>query len=196
MPVELTVRHVRWALSIARSTPHPDPAMCESDALLGLLRASRSFDPTVGTFGGYARRKIEWAIQDGLRDRADHLSRHHRRMVKAGLAADPGEPVSIETPVRDGSRSSHAEPFVLADVLPSADLHVDRDVQITVQDALASLDSRAGAVVRMKYHDWAWQDIADLLGVGETRVCQLYRQGLRELRAALGIDTAEELLAA
>lgn len=199
--VELTRDHVRYALAVASRIPHPDPAQRDSDALFALLMASRSYDADIGTFLGYAGPRIVWAIRDGQR-RADYLSRQGRRYVKAGEATDPGSPMSFEgailsTALNGGSGSEPLWPgkeFSWAAVVGTED--VDRETRISVQDALAALDTRGGLVVRLRYHDWPYSEIEALLGVSTSRVSQLYRAGLDELRAALGIDSSVEMLAA
>ncbi|MCA1572776.1 MAG: hypothetical protein LC798_21280 [Chloroflexi bacterium] len=62
-----------------------------------------------------------------------------------------------------------------------------------IGDVLAGMESRAGLVVRLRYHDWKVAEIAELLGVMESRVSQLYAQGLAELRELLGCSAADLL---
>lgn len=189
--VELTRDHVRYALGVARRIPHPDPVMRESDALFALLKASRTYDEGVGTFLGYAGQRVHWAVQDGLR-RVDHLSRTVRLSVQAGDSDAGLPPMSWADLVSDG----RGEPRTLAEIVAAPGLCVDAETQMSVQDALAALNTRGALVVRMRYHDWTGAETAEFLGVSETRVSQLYREGLNELRAALGIDSSAELLAA
>jgi RNA polymerase sigma factor (sigma-70 family) len=188
--VELTRDHVRYALAVASRIHHPDHAQRDSDALFALLKASRSYDGGVGTFLGYAAQRVVWAVQDGLR-RVDHLSRTDRLSVQAGgIAGLP--PASWGDPVSDG----RGEPRTLADIVAAPGPHIDAETQISVQNALAALDTRGALVVRMRYHDWTGAETAEFLGVSEARISQLYRQGLNELRAVLGIDSSVEMLAA
>lgn len=193
--VELTRDHVRYALGVARRVPHPDWAQRESDALFGLLMASRTYDGAIGTFLGYAGPRIVWAIQDGLRG-IDHLSRHGRREVKAGRGEDPGPPVSLHAPALLGASEMWGDTFTPANLIAAPDSDLDAAARISVQDALAALDTRGGLVVRLRYHGWTGEETGEFLGISESRVCQLYREGLAELRAALGIDSSAELLAA
>lgn len=71
----LAVSHMRFARKLAerfsRGLPsQADQDALESDALLALLRAARSFDPDRGTsFKTYAGHRIRGAMIDGVRER-------------------------------------------------------------------------------------------------------------------------------
>jgi len=67
--------HIAFARSVARRfcrtlPSHADGDAVESDAMLGLVMAARSFDSTRGVaFTTYAARRIQGAMLDGLRAR-------------------------------------------------------------------------------------------------------------------------------
>jgi len=82
---------------------HVDPDALESDAMLGLLMAARSFDPTRGVaFATYATPRINGAMLDGLRERQGPkvlsldvvaYRRDGREVTRGDLVVGNGEPV-------------------------------------------------------------------------------------------------------
>lgn len=105
-PDRLVAEHVRLArrlaLLLSRSLPaFVDPDALESDAMLGLVQAARTFDAGRGvSFATYATLRIRGAMLDGLRER-QHLrtSKAIPRMLSLSLPvgwADDGRPDTLE----------------------------------------------------------------------------------------------------
>jgi RNA polymerase sigma factor (sigma-70 family) len=78
----LVEQHIPLALRLAQrmskergiTSPHEKEEII-SDALLGLVQAQKKWRNGGGTtFGGYARRRIRWAMRDGLRGRTRKIS--------------------------------------------------------------------------------------------------------------------------
>jgi len=122
-------------------------------------------------FGAYARRRIAGAVTDSLR-RNDHLSRAARAKLKASGLEDHTAPVPLLDP----------------NLLPGTSMCPDQDAASTVarlmlRAAIATLPPRLRVVLDARYHRGKTVgEIGSHLGVSVSRVSQLHRQALRDLR--------------
>lgn len=147
------------------------------DALLGLAQALASFEPGRGaSFASWARTKIVFAIQDGKRGR-DHLSRGHRRLLRGreGSAAEL-PPLSLDAPL---SRDVVEDGEVLR-IESLADEH-DELSGVIVRDLYGRLSERERLVLTMADAGFRLSEIGALVGLTESRVCQIRRRALARL---------------
>lgn len=143
------------------------------DAMLGLAKAIRGYDPARERYDGasfkaYARTRILGAIIDGRRQR-DPVGRQRRHELLAGAT-----PMSHE---QDTVRLEHA---------PHAADEPDLDQRIDLKDAIAQLPARERLIIIL--HDLEGVHLAELgrlLGVNESRVSQIARQARDRLRQSL-----------
>lgn len=160
-----------------------------SDALLGLAEALDRYVPAKGIpFGAWASNQINWAIADGRRQR-DHLTRGDRRKAGEYSAGNGGElehgwqhaPVSLNqlTEAADGSTFDIRQ-------LSTADETDELDQAERINDAIQQLPERERFIV--VYHffeDCPLCQIAEMLGVTESRVSQLLAKARLKLACAL-----------
>jgi RNA polymerase sigma factor for flagellar operon FliA len=179
-------------------------------ATLGLLDAVDRFDDTRAIpFEAYARTRIQGAILDALRAE-DHLSRRDRRKSReADLAEDKlrnrikREPSADEVHnVRAGVPRSlphgmvfisieDADDSLLADRSPSDAFAVLAMSQSHAQlrAAVAALPERNRLILSLYYEqELTYREIGGILGVTESRICQLLRAAHTRLKAELLAD--------
>jgi RNA polymerase sigma factor for flagellar operon FliA len=201
--------------TMARVPSHVDQNALHSAGNVALVAASRAFDPERGVpFDRYATTRIRGALVDELRS-VDWASRSVRRRsremgdVRARLTSEGQSPddaavakalgMSVEDVVRtdaDVARAAvlplEAGPdFSYADVLhapgrgPEAALiHAERLEYLV--DAIAVLPDRLAAVVQGYFlEERPMAELAEELGVTESRISQLRAEALVLLRGAL-----------
>jgi len=186
-----------------------------NDGILGLLDAVEKFDPQRGVrFRTYAERRVRGAILDGLRQR-DWQPRTLRRgqreleetMVRLGslhgraaseeeLASAMGiELARLRRLLRDANTAS----IVPLDQIPQGlDLslpHGSDEPQAALElkqlfeclaEELVRLPDRERKVLELYYHEELnMKEVGAVLGVTESRVCQLHAQAAARLRVAL-----------
>ncbi len=151
--------------------------------LMGLLDALERFDPALGNrFETYAVRRIRGAMRDGVR-RMEHLPRSDR--ARSAAIVRNVMPVDFQTArTRGGTRIQD----LLADsdapsALEALELEADHEELLA---AVEALPERERLVIRHYYFDGHFlKKIGDLLGITESRVCQIHRNALRLLEASL-----------
>lgn len=200
----------RLARKIARRVPrHLSRDDLESAALLGLTEAASRFDPRRGEpFVAYAAKRVRGAVLDELR-RGDVLTRRGRerarRLAEASrtVEAQTGAPattaaiaeelgITVEEVSQDRARVE------MPAVVP-LDESRDADGGVTsptpgelidgarekarLVEALAKLPERDLRILNMSFEDaLTLKEIGDILGVTESRVCQLRTRALARLR--------------
>ncbi len=185
------------------------------DGIVGLLHAIAKYDPRRGVrFRTYAEARIRGAILDGLRQR-DWRSRGARRARRElvetieRLTAERGRAVEEEEiaaalgctleEYRERLRASSAGPLLSLEELPAglqpalspsasdpgARLERRELVKIIVNE-IARLPERERHVLALYYCDGlTMKEIGSVLGVTESRICQLHSQAVARLQAAL-----------
>jgi RNA polymerase sigma factor for flagellar operon FliA len=184
----------------------------ESAALLGLTEAARRYDDTRSEpFMGFAAKRIRGAILDHLR-RIDLLTRRGRRAARlvAELArtieAERGRPATDSDlaerlglslaefqSVYAGARDAAVTSVEDVDALPQTSAamspleHIERQqIRSALVRALARLDERARVILSCYYQDGlTLREIGQILGITESRVCQIHTQALGILREQL-----------
>jgi RNA polymerase sigma factor for flagellar operon FliA len=174
------------------------PAGLETEDLVaagnfGLCKAAAAFDPSRDVqFLTYAVTMIRGAILEHCRD-WDFYPRSLRDKVKAmqekSDAANvpslaPVGSLEIKRPDGEGA-ASHLD--LLKDERPGPEaLAMDADARRTVARAIARLPEREAFVVARHYYDGAaFREIAEEIGISESRTYQLNQQAMARLRRCL-----------
>jgi flagellar biosynthesis protein FlhG len=187
------------------------------DGVLGLFDAVEKFDPRREVrFRTYAERRVRGAILDGLRQRdwqPRTVRRGQRELEEAivrlgslhGRAASEEELASamgLELgQLRQLLQDANTGPIVPLDQLthdvnptlpPAGDLPHDalehRELLECLADELPRLPERERRVLELYYHEGLnMKEVGAVLGVTESRVCQVHAQAAARLRAALSI---------
>jgi len=200
----------RIARKVARRVPRS--VRCddlESAAMLGLTEAANRYDPTRGEpFCAYASKRVRGAILDELR-RNDLLTRRGRegarRLADATRAVEAkvGRPattdeiagamgLSLEEVAQQRARLQNPAMVPIEDAthVPCAGPEASPDEQYVLRErkrsitrALESLPKRELMVLSMYYQDGlTLKEIGQILGVSESRICQLRGRALRTLK--------------
>ena len=181
----------------------------------GLLDAARRFEPGRGaTFPAFAAKRIRGAMLDEMRRwdwaaRSVRADAHHVADAVENLEARLSrEPSTVEVAAELGmsvdrlrhTRSDCAQATVLsleavtaagghpltATAATPPDILVAREVHTHLQEAVDTLPDRERHAVAGYYlHERPMRDLARELGVSESRVSQLCRQGLKHLHENL-----------
>jgi len=153
-----------------------------SAGLEGLVRGVDAFDPRRGVpAGAFVEHRIAGAIKDLLRGE-DHLTRTERRRARETGFEPREHPIRLDD---DSTVDLH-------EVLPSPQVEdpeeaaARRRAVAAVERAARALPPRSREVLRLYYsEDVTQKQIAERLGLTETRICQLLRAAHEALREAL-----------
>ncbi|ACY18603.1 sigma-70 family RNA polymerase sigma factor [Haliangium ochraceum] len=183
----------------------------ESAALLGLTEAARRYDDKRREpFMGFAAKRIRGAILDQLR-RSDMLTRRGRRAARQVAEAarsfegEHGRPAtdseladqlgvsdeefhSVYASVRDVTVTGVDDAdAILPDDAAATFACIERQqLRAALVRALEKLDDRARVVLAAYYQDGlTLREIGQILGITESRVCQIHTQTLALLRDQL-----------
>jgi len=202
----------RIARGYARRVPATvRPEDLEGAALLGLTEAAGRFDQRhPDAFVAFAARRIRGAVLDELR-RHDPLSRRGRAAVKklertsfelrTKLGRDPSDTEILSElgwseeeleRHRLGAETSRLDVSECADLMtvdPSTqpdEQAAQRQIKERLARALSTLPERDLKILNMYYVEGlTLKEIGTLLGVSESRVCQLHGRALSRLKTAL-----------
>jgi RNA polymerase sigma factor for flagellar operon FliA len=208
------VRHVALRIS-ARLPASVELDDLVHDGVVGLLDAAERFDPFRSVrFRTYAESRIRGAILDGLRakDWRPRSVRHLKRSLDAAigeLAATHGRAASEEEIARAMGVGLEEYRALLADLSAGALLSIDdlppatdpvstdgterpdrvlehADLVESLGEEIARLPERERNVLALYYHEGLnMKEVGAVLGITESRVCQLHSQAASRLRAAL-----------
>lgn len=174
----LVAEHIPLARRIAgwwsRRVPATLREEIESAALLGLVQAARRFEPP-GDFVAYAGARIRGAIQDEIRR---HMPAGQRRRDRG--SPPPSPTLSLDQLIEDGTAGA-AEACAWSPEDASDQLD-GRRALADLAPLLRRLDRRQRLVVRLNAEGRTERAIGEILGVTESRVCQILRSARRKLR--------------
>ena len=182
-----TVALIPWAIersrAIATRIPRKYRDEAKSCALLGLVLAARRFRPELGvSLKSFAVRRVEGEILDMLK-RADTVGRPTRKKIQAGELPGFTE-VSL-----DAFRTENGRFF---DVPAPKTAPPER--ALTARALLRYLRPRERQVVLLRFWGEASPlEIAQCLGVGESRVFQIQHAAILRLRSIANRPTRKQL---
>ncbi|WP_372593933.1 sigma-70 family RNA polymerase sigma factor [Actinotalea sp.] len=196
-----------------------------SAGALALVRAARGYDETTGVpFARYASLRIKGALIDELRG-MDWVSRGARRRVRQvtevadqltaslgrapqrdelaaamGVAVEEIDTARSDAEVRvlsiDGFDGSIAETVVSADISPEDSLLANERLSF-LRAGVSSLPERLRYVVEeLFFHDRPVSELADELGVTQSRISQLRTEALGLLKDGMNASLDPELVPA
>lgn len=206
---DLIVQHMDLAKRIAGKMARQVPAGLGEDlqsaALLGLVEAAGRFDGSLGRpFAPFAAQRIRGAILDELR-RGDILPRRVRQDVRRvrhlarrmehtlgriveeqELATELGMDIERYRATVSGAAEMQVVSLdqVREQSMPGIEsTGSDRPSADVVNRAMTKLDARDAKIVEMHYEEeMTLAQIGKVLGVTESRVCQLHARAMRRLR--------------
>ena len=159
-----------------------------SAAFEGLVRAADRYDSKRGVaFSGYAYNRIKGAVLDFLR-KQDHIGRHMRTLSKTNESVAeslPDAPLSLDS--IPGIADRLPDPYAT-----NPELRAERAELFNVLEAAATmLPERLQLALSLYYAENLTQAaIGKVLGVTESRVCQMVQEAHVRLRGALGESPA------
>lgn len=180
----------------------------EQVALMGLLSAIRRYGQPDDSFAGYAAKRIRGAILDELRQ-LDWRPRQQRqkchqikdaiRNLRRTLGYEPQWPEIAASGISASDYQEYlqlesAETLASLDELlcgehsdfamPGRPLEAQFITQQLLRGALEQLSEKEGFILSMYYqHDMSLKEIALVLNVTESRVCQLNKEIAAKIRA-------------
>lgn len=176
------------------------------DADIGLWDAARRYQPEDGVpFLAYARTRIRGEIGDGIRTRVvlDRRGRDESGIVgqeyeelSQRLGRLPGWDEVMRSLGWDDRQSGAALRASQASAMTELEewnhpvtgnepeeSALAADLRETVDGMIAQLPGDLATVIHLRhYQDMKHHEIGDVLGVGESRACQLHTQAIKQLR--------------
>ncbi len=224
---ELVMAHLGLVKRVALHLKARIPAFMELDELvqvgmIGLLEASRAFDPGKGIeFENFAHSRVRGAMLDEVRRlsflprSAVAFNKEHNTTVHA-LAAELGRTPTqaeiaeymgkdLEDFHKERGKAKRFETYsmevVTEEVMTIADdssqqpevIVEEAQFMDAVTDAIAQLPEREQLVMQLYYvEEFNLKEIGETLGVSESRVSQILSSVVKKLRGTLKVDNAAE----
>jgi RNA polymerase sigma factor FliA len=224
---ELVMAHLGLVKRVALHLKARIPAFMELDELvqvgmIGLLEASRAFDPTKGIeFENFAHSRVRGAMLDEVRRlsflprSAVAFNKEHNTTVHA-LAAELGRTPTqaeiaeymgkdLEEFHKERGKAKRFETYsmevVTEEVMTIADdtsqqpevIVEEAQFMDAVTDAIAQLPEREQLVMQLYYvEEFNLKEIGETLGVSESRVSQILSSVVKKLRGTLKVETNAE----
>jgi RNA polymerase sigma factor for flagellar operon FliA len=223
---DLVLAHLGLVKRVALHLKARIPAFMELDELIqvgmiGLLEASRAFDPVKGLeFENFAHSRVRGAMLDEVRRlsflprSAVAFNKEHNTTVHA-LAAELGRAPSqaeiaeymgkdLEEFHKERGKAKRFETYsmevVTEEVMSIADdasqqpdvIVEEAQFMDAVTDAIAQLPEREQLVMQLYYvEEFNLKEIGETLGVSESRVSQILSSVVKKLRGTLKVEGAE-----
>lgn len=156
----------RWAAHRCRKAGgRADPAAVTSDALLGLLRASRTWNPQGGrSENAWVTYVVDHAITDGFRQRYGDTRYQGRATVNQWVPWDD----RVELVAKDDLDALYQ--------------------RIDIHHALRHLEDREQLAVEAYYWDgWTLTEVGHVLGIGESATSLLLKRARAKMRRHLAV---------
>ena len=224
---DLVMAHLGLVKRVALHLKARIPAFMELDELvqvgmIGLLEASRAFDPSKGVeFENFAHSRVRGAMLDEVRRlsflprSAVAFNKEHNETVHT-LAAELGRTPTqaeiadhmgkdIEDFHKERGKAKRFETYsmevVTEEVMSIADDETQQpDVIVeeaefmdAVTDAIADLPEREQMVMQLYYvEELNLKEIGEILGVSESRISQILSAVVKKLRGTLGVEVSAD----
>jgi RNA polymerase sigma factor for flagellar operon FliA len=224
---DLVMAHLGLVKRVALHLKARIPAFMELDELIqvgmiGLLEASRAFDPVKGIeFENFAHSRVRGAMLDEVRRlsflprSAVAFNKEHNTTVHA-LAAELGRTPTqaeiaeymgkdLEEFHKERGKAKRFETYsmevVTEEVMTIADdssqqpevIVEEAQFMDAVADAIAQLPEREQLVMQLYYvEEFNLKEIGETLGVSESRVSQILSSVVKKLRGTLKVDNVSE----
>lgn len=224
---DLVMAHLGLVKRVALHLKARIPAFMELDELIqvgmiGLLEASRAFDPVKGIeFENFAHSRVRGAMLDEVRRlsflprSAVAFNKEHNTTVHA-LAAELGRTPTqaeiaeymgkdLEEFHKERGKAKRFETYsmevVTEEVMTIADdssqqpevIVEEAQFMDAVTDAIAQLPEREQLIMQLYYvEEFNLKEIGETLGVSESRVSQILSSVVKKLRGTLKVDNASE----
>src|SRR5256885_5162714 len=174
-------------------------------AMLGLIDAADRYDQSRGIpFEAYSRRRIQGAVLDALRAE-DYLTRRERRVGREADRAEERMRIRLkrELTVEEAHQARrgvprtlpHAQTFIPVEDADDGTLDTSLDAFARLssaedigrlRDAIAGLPGRERQILALYYEEeLTYREIGSILGVTESRICQILRGVQRKVRQQL-----------
>ena len=223
---DLVLAHLGLVKRVALHLKARIPAFMELDELIqvgmiGLLEASRAFDPVKGVeFENFAHSRVRGAMLDEVRRlsflprSAVAFNKSHNESIHT-LAAELGRTPTqseiadymgkdLEDFHKERGKAKRFETYsmevVTEEVMSIADdssqqpdvIVVEAQFMDAVTDAIAELPEREQLVMQLYYvEEFNLKEIGETLGVSESRVSQILSSVVKKLRGTLKVDGGE-----
>ncbi len=146
----------------------------------GLVEAAITYRKKRGAFVTFAYWRVEGAILDYLRSE-DHLTRTERTATEVSGILLRERPISLSAQAREEAESI-SDPMAINafDILASEELKAEVMCEFNKLD-----EKHRYAIQQVYWHERKLKDIGLEMGVTESRVCQIIREGINHLRALI-----------
>ncbi len=223
---ELVMAHLGLVKRVALHLKARIPAFMELDELvqvgmIGLLEASRAFDPAKGIeFENFAHSRVRGAMLDEVRRLSflprsavafnkEHNTTVHTLAAELGRAPTQSEIADfmgkdLEDFHRERGKAKRFETYsmevVTEEVMSIADdasqqpdvIVEEAEFMDAVTDAIAQLPEREQLVMQLYYvEEFNLKEIGETLGVSESRVSQILSSVVKKLRGTLKVEVPE-----
>ena len=153
-----------------------------SDALLGVTKGLRDHNPALGSLAGYCAYRASYQILDGFRERGPVPREAWARGMRVeDLPEERQRPISLED-LRGIGKHGDSLVVSLRDE-HGEDAYAQVDARLILARLLRLLPPKLRDVLQA--HDLEGETLRDIgarYGVTDTRICQIRRQALDELR--------------
>jgi len=165
----------------------------------------------VRSFYSWAKWKIKWAIKDGLRE-LDLISRNSRDSLKQltlttnelaqKIQAQPSwtqlkeHGVDVAHAVRAGQFAHQSAPefdsWMDEQTVPGPEVVViAHDIEHRLGRYISRLPEQMKIVIELMYYgEYSQKEVSEVLGVSDSRICQIHRTALRLLKDMIGNEFA------
>jgi RNA polymerase sigma factor for flagellar operon FliA len=174
-----------------------------------MIKLSRRYDTKQNdSFWGYAKKRVYGSMLDFLRS-LDVISRSNRRLVKAidieiskyaaddmhepsdeYLAQKLGEPIEKIREAKIASQINTNVPlneYIIVHKDEDIEKVIEREQMIeSIKDILSTLSDREQMIITLYYYDELnLKEISELLDISESRISQIHKKLVKQLRAKL-----------
>lgn len=175
-----------------------------------MIKLSRKYDKNQNdNFWGYARKRVNGSMLDYLRS-LDTISRNNRKIIKdIDVLIDEyfnefeeipddnylAQKLELDIEKVRQARVSHSVSYVLPldeqmqlyDEENTLEKIEKENMMLKIEGILSTLNEREQTIVQLYYfEELNFKEISDILGISQSRICQILQQVLKILRKGIG----------